>query len=663
MTFSDNENQDQPEQPEQPQQPIPPQQPPQQPIPPQQPQYQQPPQQPQYQQPPQQPQYQQTMPPPGYDPYAAQRERIKRQRNKRLFTQGLVALILVLAVCDGNPVNAFVDNTPVGPVIDQVKNRLEQVTGADLGSSEQTTDKKVEDTKNIDAEDEAFKTPEENVVPSGAVASNIECTLDNTPYFSPLPFNDMNNGNIFPGIETIELLYILNTISPEAFRENTNETLYNNLITLFNPPDNQSEEEINAFMEQIDKPTGLFGVFNDDVNVTKFKIWINRELVGEFTNQNFKEQDEIQILYFNFETWENFIDEQELEQFSLSFDGLNFLYLVFPNLNFSSGTATEFSIQIGDNEGCWSDVVTNQFFYKTLIDHLNETIYGEVEELNNEEAEDDAQAEADAQAEDDDGFDSGFGGSGPLITLPNLIPNTLGQLNDLGDSLDVLRNLDLIDLDTCSPDETLPYISGGTLNPNQRYVVDTGDYVVLEVLRNSDGYVQGVDYVNQIPYIIPLFELIITDNCDIDLYLYTLLNSTSYHYLQTYENPTGGIGTKEFRESIVIEQFTAGPRVWAEMAEVDPNSECASFYDTFVGNGQYLRQVPLQVDAIFNEGSAKERKFRISWSPKAANLCPGIYKIYASVLDSSFNLVPPRLLTTLEFKVPIREVIEVILGP
>jgi chitodextrinase len=62
--------------------------------------------------------------PPNEDLLAFQKEELKRRRNRRLINQGIVVLVLILAVSEGNPVNNFVDSTPIGGVIDNVKNRL-----------------------------------------------------------------------------------------------------------------------------------------------------------------------------------------------------------------------------------------------------------------------------------------------------------------------------------------------------------------------------------------------------------------------------------------------------------------------------------------------------------------------------------------------------------
>src|SRR6056300_1861948 len=173
-----------------PQQPVPPQenQPPQQPVPPQEnqpPQQPVPPQQPQYQ-PPQQP-----VPPQNYDPYAFQRGQYKKQRNRRLISQGLVALILLLAVFDGNPVNAFVDTTPVGEVIDSVKNRLNSVLGREGASSNNTS--------NQNANKGSTDNSNENN-PAGAASSEVACDFDTTPYLSP--FDGALGNLIILGVDT-----------------------------------------------------------------------------------------------------------------------------------------------------------------------------------------------------------------------------------------------------------------------------------------------------------------------------------------------------------------------------------------------------------------------------------------------------------------------------
>jgi len=62
--------------------------------------------------------------PPNEDLLAFQKEELKRRRNRRLINQGIVVLVLVLAVSEGNPINNFIDTTPIGSVIDNVKNRL-----------------------------------------------------------------------------------------------------------------------------------------------------------------------------------------------------------------------------------------------------------------------------------------------------------------------------------------------------------------------------------------------------------------------------------------------------------------------------------------------------------------------------------------------------------
>jgi hypothetical protein len=62
--------------------------------------------------------------PTNEDLLAFQKEELKRRRNRRLINQGIVVLVLILAVSEGNPVNNFIDTTPIGGVIDNVKNRL-----------------------------------------------------------------------------------------------------------------------------------------------------------------------------------------------------------------------------------------------------------------------------------------------------------------------------------------------------------------------------------------------------------------------------------------------------------------------------------------------------------------------------------------------------------
>src|SRR5210317_2092298 len=150
----------------------------QQPVPPQENQH------PQYQ-PPQQP-----VPPQNYDPYAFQRGQYKKQRNRRLISQGLVALILLLAVFDGNPVNAFVDTTPVGEVIDSVKNRLNSVLGREGASSNNTS--------NQNANKGSTDNSNENN-PAGAASSEVACDFDTTPYLSPF---DGALGNLTIGVDT-----------------------------------------------------------------------------------------------------------------------------------------------------------------------------------------------------------------------------------------------------------------------------------------------------------------------------------------------------------------------------------------------------------------------------------------------------------------------------
>jgi len=73
------------------------------------------------------------------------KEELKQKRNKRLITQAIVILLLVLGVSEGNPINNILDATPIGPVIDSVKSGL----GIDTTTVTENEEKVKESEENV----------------------------------------------------------------------------------------------------------------------------------------------------------------------------------------------------------------------------------------------------------------------------------------------------------------------------------------------------------------------------------------------------------------------------------------------------------------------------------------------------------------------------------
>ena len=101
--------------------------------------------------------------PSNEDLLAFQKEELKRRRNRRLINQGIVVLILILAVSEGNPVNNFVDTTPIGGVIDNVKNRLGITEDAETLAEETPAKVEVVSTPTTLGEVEEIVVENENV--------------------------------------------------------------------------------------------------------------------------------------------------------------------------------------------------------------------------------------------------------------------------------------------------------------------------------------------------------------------------------------------------------------------------------------------------------------------------------------------------------------------
>ncbi len=656
-----------------PQQPVPPQE--NQPVPPQQPQYQ-PPQQPV---PPQQPQYQppqQPVPPQNYDPYAFQREQYKKQRNRRLIAQGLVALILLLAVFDGNPVNAFVDTTPVGEVIDSVKNRLNSVLGRE-GASSNNTSTQNGDTGSTDNSNENS--------PAGAAASEVSCDFDKTPYLSPLEgalettsFGLNTDSPYFLegyslqqqlltfgyDIDFVETFDQNNAVFSEdifinKFLELSSQTLINyhiDYLTKFsrgiselqeqdaNDPDFKYGIALQLLQAEIYKDEVIsfyIGNLNDNDEVTKIKLFLNRNIISEFELKDIKQQP-IQILYFDSSEYLNTTfssdivkNAERLEEIKILFgekDGL----LVNIDVEGIVGhdENMNIAIQIGDDQGCWSEPYSVDRKYRSTSLLFKEAA---------EEWEEFYASEEEAEEEDN----SGVVGSGPLITIPDISSINPGNIINPN----ILEGVELIS--DCSNDVLVPYISGGSHNSNTVYRSTVED---ITVARDDDGYVRGIFGPEDVS-VNWLFTLQVTDNCPFGNVTYPLLNSVEVNYVNRLENTSStSFSTQAEEYPINVSQYYDGIRIWAEMLNVERDSDCALFYDSYVANGTYAKQIPFHV--FLNQSSANApyiNEYSIGFDPLAANLCPGTYTILYSLLDASGNVTEVKYLNNIILEVNVRE--------
>jgi len=649
------------------QQPVPPQenQPPQQPVPPQQPQYQQP-------VPPQQPQYQQPIPPQNYDPYAFQREQYKKQRNRRLIAQGLVALILLLAVFDGNPVNSFVDTTPVGEVVDSVKNRLNSVLGRDSSSSNNTSN------QNGDA-GSPDNSNENN--PAGAAASEVSCDFDTTPYLSPFD-GALGNNNLGvkadspyfrSGVELFFLFTLVNNkdIEPDSlvtedyfvdeFIELSSQTIVNhaieklnNLIVKLQELEEQSNNDPNfqyslelqkVYAELLKDELARFyiGNINDNEEVTKIKIFLNRNIISEFELKDIKQQP-IFISYYDSSNYsdaiyssDNVLNEERIEETKALLgekDGL-FVSIDVEGI-VGHNDFLNLAIQIGDDQGCWSDIYSVDTQYQSAYFLTNESI---------EEIEESLAAEEVVEEEDNNG---GVVGSGPFITIPDNI-NLINPGNLINPN--ILEGVNL--LSDCSNDVLVPYISGGSHNSNTSYKSIAGP---VTVARNADGYVRSI-YGPELFTVEWLFTLEVTDNCPFDNVSYPLLNSVEVNYVNRIENPaSSGFATQSKVYPINVAQYYDGIRIWAEMLNVERDTDCAMFYDTYVANGTYAKQIPLNVWLKQSSANAPFiNEYSIGFDPLAANLCPGTYSIFYTLLDASGNVTEVKYLNNIILEVNVIE--------
>ena len=654
------------------QQPVPPQQPqyqpPQQPVPPQQPQYQ-PPQQPQYQ-PPQQP-----VPPQNYDPYAFQREQYKKQRNRRLIAQGLVALILLLAVFDGNPVNSFVDTTPVGEVVDSVKNRLNSVLGRDSSSSN--------NTNNQNGGTGSTENSNENN-PAGAAASEVSCDFDTTPYLSPFD-GALGNNNLSLDIKTdspyfrsgVDLFFLFTLvhnmdIEPDSlvtedyfvdeFIELSSQSIVNHAIEKLNnftvklqELEEQSNNDPNfqyslelqkVFAETFKDELARFyiGNINDNEKVTKIKIFLNRNIISEFELKDIKQQP-IFISYYDSSIYsdavyssDNAINEERMEDTKALLgekDGL-FVSIDVEGI-VGHNDFLNIAIQIGDDQGCWSDIYSVDTQYQSAYFLANESI---------EEIEESLAAEEVAEEEDSNG---GVVGSGPFITIPDITLINPGNLINPN----ILEGVELVS--DCSNDVLVPFISGGSHNSNSVYRTTVED---ITVARNADGYVQSIIGPENVP-VNWLFTLEVTDNCPFDNVRYPLLNSVEVTYVNRIENSaSSGIATQSEEYPVNVTQYYDGIRIWAEMLNVESDTDCAIFYDTYVANGTYAKQIPFNV--FLNQSSANApyiNEYSIGFDPLAANLCPGTYSIFYTLLDASGNVTEVKYLNNIILEVNVEEVL------
>jgi len=655
-----------------PQQPVPPQE--NQPVPPQQLQYQ-PPQQPV---PPQQTQYQppqQPVPPQNYDPYAFQREQYKKQRNRRLIAQGLVALILLLAVFDGNPVNAFVDTTPVGEVIDSVKNRLNSVLGRE-GASSNNTSTQNGDTGSTDNSNENS--------PAGAAASEVSCDFDTTPYLSPfdgaLGNNTLGANTDSPyfksGTDLVQLFSLVNSEDYEPdplvtedgfvdeFLELSSQNLVNhiveninNLIVILQELDEQRNNDPNfqymleyrkAYAELLKDELARFyiGNINDNEEVTKIKIFLNRNIISEFELKDIKQQP-IFISYYDSSIYsnaiyssDNLINEERLEETKFILgekDGL-FLSIDVEGI-VGHNDFLNLAIQIGDNQGCWSEVYSVDTQYQSAYFLANEAI---------EEYEEILAAEEEAEEEDNNNG-GGILGSGPLITIPDISSINPGNLINPN----ILEGVELIS--DCSNDVLVPYVSGGSHNSNTVYRSIVDD---ISVARDDDGYVRGIFGPEDVS-VNWLFTLQVTDNCPFGNVTYPLLNSVEVNYVNRIENTSSSSFSTQYEEyPLNVSQYYDGIRIWAEMLNVERDSDCAIFYDSYVANGTYAKQIPLHV--FLNQSSANApyiNEYSIGFDPLAANLCPGTYTILYTLLDASGNVTEVKYLNNIILEVNVREVL------